>query len=29
MYRAAGAIPREELSVMFTYLVRPRRPHDA
>jgi len=29
MYRAAGAIPREELSVMFTYLVRTRRPHDA
>ena len=29
MYRAAGAIPREELSLMFTYLVRPRRPHDA
>ena len=25
MYRAAGAIPDEELSIMFTYRVRPRR----
>jgi len=25
MYRAAGAIPHEELSVMFTYRMHPRR----
>lgn len=25
MYRAAGAIPDEELSIMFTYRMRPRR----
>jgi aminoglycoside 6'-N-acetyltransferase I len=25
MYRAAGAIPEEQLSVMFTYRLRPRR----
>jgi ribosomal protein S18 acetylase RimI-like enzyme len=25
MYRAAGAIPHEELSVMFTYRMQPRR----
>ena len=24
MYRAAGAIPHEEISIMFTYLMRPR-----
>jgi ribosomal protein S18 acetylase RimI-like enzyme len=27
MYRAAGAIPDEELSIMFTYRMRPRRDH--
>ena len=25
MYRAAGAVPHEEMSVMFTYRMRPRR----
>jgi hypothetical protein len=27
MYRAAGAIPEEEVSVMFTYRMRPHRDH--
>ena len=26
MYRAAGAIPREELNLMFTYRMRPSQP---